>query len=351
VITSFVLTAAVTLAASIAGHLLRPSSDLAHLPSLDPRQDIASLARPSVAGNGPSTGNSVVATLSARDKQLEARRRMWSDILDRLVLSLSDQQLATCFAILATALIRSCQISMYHLDTVCDLAWFSTITHLLSIIVLRHYWLQDSKKVALYVRSVLIICAFIMILYVVAVLMGWGGGSGGCPAVCVFLEPEQRYRVFPNTIFAIAVDACIIFWVYPTTCLFVFPLWYKYYHLVMWKLPGRFLAKAGSFGSKTNAQNSHVRFGKGIQVIADIYRIIFFPSQKVAIVCQVVLWCFRLIILILDRLGGPFAVTDPEAELTWGFGQLLAVIIVFLPFLTLLETWSGELSLIKPDEV
>jgi hypothetical protein len=28
--------------------------------------------------------------------------------------------------------------------------------------------------------------------------------------------------------------------------------------------------------------------------------------------------------------------------MTWGFGQLLAVIIVFLPFLSLLETWSGE---------
>jgi len=84
---------------------------------------------------------------------------MWSNILDRLVLSLSDQQLAACFAILATALIRSDQISIYHLNIVCDLAWFSTITHLLSIIVLRHYWLQESKALALYVWFVLIICA------------------------------------------------------------------------------------------------------------------------------------------------------------------------------------------------
>lgn len=288
-----------------------------------------------------------IAVLCARDRRREERRRIWSNILDQVVLSLSDQQLATCFAILATALIRLCQISLYHLNTVCDLAWFATITHLLSIIVLRHYWLQDSKKVALYVRSVLIIGALFMLLYVVANLLASQSGSLGCLAVCTPLEPAVPYRINPLTIFPIMVDICIVFWVYPTTCLFVFPLWYKYYRFIMWKLPSRFFAWVGRFGVSANtAKSSHVMFVKGTQV-ADIYRRIFFPSPKVAIICQVLLWCLRLIVLVRDRLGAPYAITDPEAELAWGFGQLLAVIIIFLLFLTLLETWSGGSSLIK----
>lgn len=255
----------------------------------------------------------------------------------------------TCFAILATALIRSCQISIYHLNMICNLAWFSTITHLLSIIVLRHYWLERNKKLALYVRTALMICALIMLLYVDATLLKSVGSSSACPAICAFSNPGPWKPFRPINIFrlslALGADMCILCWIYPTTGLFVFPLWYKFYHFIVWKLPSRFLKSLRRFGlSVIGIRCIRITVDRQIQGICDAYRQIFFPSQRLAIVCQVMLWCLRFVILIMDRWASPISMSDPGAENQWGFGQLLAVIIVFLPLLTLLETWSGELS-------
>lgn len=130
---------------------------------------------------------------SAPEDDREPESGRWSKILDRLILSLSDQQLATSIAILVTAFIRSCEISNYHLNVVCDLAWFSAITHLLSVIVLRVYWTQQSKKVLLYVRLILMICVVIMLAFALT----WSPeydpnpGNGACPAYCEFTRPDN----------------------------------------------------------------------------------------------------------------------------------------------------------------
>jgi hypothetical protein len=279
---------------------------------------------------------------------------MWSNILDRLILNLSDQQLATCFAILVTALIRYCQISLYHLNLITDLAWFSTITHLLSIIILRHYWLQESKKLALYVRSVLIMLAIVMLLYVVLSLFLWSAGNLSCPAICGYNDPMVAGWIGDPFIFifrrlsAVGADICIVFWVYPTTCLFVFPGWYRFYHFIMWKVPGRvFRCLQRLSASDTGTQSLRTEVSRLTQSLSDAYRKIFFPSQGFAIVVQVLIWCVRFEILVVDRLGTQkLSVYDPGAENQLGFGQLLALIILFLPFLTLLESWSGEFRIL-----
>ena len=101
---SFVVTAVVTLVASIVGHVLRPS-DLAELPSLDPREEFGSLPR-NAASRVDQGRSELSASLPCRNEQLEAKRRMWSNILDRLILSLSDQQLVACFAVVPKAAVH-----------------------------------------------------------------------------------------------------------------------------------------------------------------------------------------------------------------------------------------------------
>jgi hypothetical protein len=56
-------------------------------------------------------------------------------------------------------------------------------------------------------------------------------------------------------------------------------------------------------------------------------------------------WLYGVAFLALDRWGGQASVSQPWVENQWGFGQLLATIIVFLPALPLLELWSGESGL------
>ena len=55
----------------------------------------------------PQTNN--LQPISAKEK--------WMEILDKLIMSLSDQQLATSIAILVTTFIRQCQLSNFHLKS------------------------------------------------------------------------------------------------------------------------------------------------------------------------------------------------------------------------------------------
>jgi dolichol kinase len=69
---------------------------------------------------------------------------------------------------------------------------------------------------------------------------------------------------------------------------------------------------------------------------------VLFPLPNTVIGVQVASWIFGLAFLIADRWGSHESVAMPEVENQWGFGQLLAMIIVALPILPLMEIWSGE---------
>jgi hypothetical protein len=168
--------------------------------------------------------------------------------LDRLILSLSDQQLATSIAILVTAYIRYCEISNYHLNIVCDLAWFSAITHLLSVTVLRAYWTQQNKKILLHIRLTLMIAVVIMLGFA----LFWSPqydpnpGNGACPAYCEFTMPvdeslfgEFEFPVQHNPLnFAGVMQTVLLIWGYSTTGAFVWPWWRRLWQILMWRIPG-----------------------------------------------------------------------------------------------------------------
>jgi hypothetical protein len=99
----------------------------------------------------PVKDEGVLSHRPSTEDDLKTPREKWIRMLDRLVLNLSNQQLTKIFAILITAFTRKREISNYHLNIVCDLAWFSTVTHLLSVGVLRVYFRQESN-IVLYVR-------------------------------------------------------------------------------------------------------------------------------------------------------------------------------------------------------
>ncbi len=59
----------------------------------------------------------------------------------------------------------------------------------------------------------------------------------------------------------------------------------------------------------------------------------FIPSQRIAILVQVLSCCFGVASLGLDHWGAQDFVSEPGVENQWGFGQLFVTIIVFLPVL------------------
>ena len=71
-----------------------------------------------------------------------SKREFWVPVIEKLVLSLSDQQLLTGLAVLIAAFWTHCTISVYHFAVVNDLAWLSATVHLITLAVLRDYLLQ-----------------------------------------------------------------------------------------------------------------------------------------------------------------------------------------------------------------
>ncbi|CBX95309.1 predicted protein [Plenodomus lingam JN3] len=67
----------------------------------------------------------------------------WSRVLSKNLLAFSDTQLLTGLAIQFTAMLKHCQISVYHFRIVTELAFLTTVTHLLTVIALRNYFVKN----------------------------------------------------------------------------------------------------------------------------------------------------------------------------------------------------------------
>lgn len=69
----------------------------------------------------------------------EDTRRACDDVLTKIVLSLSDQQLVRGLAILVIGFIQHCTITVYHFSIIGDLTWFAVGTHNITLNILEAY--------------------------------------------------------------------------------------------------------------------------------------------------------------------------------------------------------------------
>ena len=73
-------------------------------------------------------------------KRLSDKTRLrWIEILQKVHLSLSDQQLLLGLAILINGFIRVCSISVYHFTIVSDLGWLASNVHIITLNALQAY--------------------------------------------------------------------------------------------------------------------------------------------------------------------------------------------------------------------
>lgn len=67
----------------------------------------------------------------------------WSRVLSKNLLALSDTQLLTGLAVQFTAMLKHCELSIYHFTIVTELAFLTTVTHLLTVVTLRNYFVKN----------------------------------------------------------------------------------------------------------------------------------------------------------------------------------------------------------------
>jgi hypothetical protein len=133
-----------------------------------------------------------------RFRQLEAyasrdKKRIY---LETYIVGLADQQLLLGLLMGVVTFTKQCSISMYHLEIVGELLWFSAATHLASMVVLRDYF--DHRPHLLWIRIslVLVFAIFLAVFLIWIGVIGtgisgyeFGSGSGGCPAGCAWKQP------------------------------------------------------------------------------------------------------------------------------------------------------------------
>ena len=66
----------------------------------------------------------------------------WFRVLSKNLLALSDTQLLTGLAVQFAALLEHCDLTIYHIQIVTHLAVLTTVTHLLTVVTLRNYFVK-----------------------------------------------------------------------------------------------------------------------------------------------------------------------------------------------------------------
>lgn len=126
--------------------------------------------------------------LSRRPRLSRAQRE---EVVTRFVLALSDQQLVTGLAILVGTVANQCTLTRYDFNMAFSLAWFSAITHLATLDVLREYLLKH--KTVRNWRVFGMVCILGFLIYSLAIMVMRVDDS--IPVQCLFDYP----RLFGTT--------------------------------------------------------------------------------------------------------------------------------------------------------
>ena len=149
--------------------------------------------------------------------------KVWEPTLRAAVLMFSDQQLVTGLALLISGYVQlRCGISSYHWQTLTYLAWFSSLTHLTTLTVLRQYF-RDNPAPRLW-RAVLML---VMVTMLGVALLPSGDGlwfrsdndydnTAQLSALCFFRRlvarpPEERFELETYTTASMLISVLVLF--------------------------------------------------------------------------------------------------------------------------------------------
>ena len=91
----------------------------------------------------------------------DENREFWVEVIEKVVLNISDQQLLTGTAVLIASFWTHCSISVYHFALASDLAWFSATAHLITLPLLAGF--LERRPVLRNWRVFMIACLAVML--------------------------------------------------------------------------------------------------------------------------------------------------------------------------------------------
>jgi membrane-associated HD superfamily phosphohydrolase len=207
-----------------------------------------------------------------------------------MILSFSDQQMITGISIIIGGLSQlQWGIPSYHWQSVVNLAWFSTVTHLITLTALREELRSDKSKRMYRV----IIMAFLMIMLIcvmgpVGYLTSSGNIPESFPAWCLY-QPTIAWQAGPNLVkeynwlyMMLAIGFLLFSYFTRVAALFSDDdRWYGRYNIPHEKLSGSLNSELRSLESVISAKRGFRKFTvlTRLKLIRSIYALILAGSD------------------------------------------------------------------------
>jgi hypothetical protein len=246
---------------------------------------------------------------------------LWKLIFSKLLLGVNDTQLFTGTAVQIVSLVQLCTISIYHFRVVTELAYLSTVTHLLTLVALQRFFVENrwanSVRVLVMVLNLALLGYTTWIDYALDTL---GNGEDGAQVACYLV-----IRELPLTTLS-SVRWTVLFMMAITVHFSIF--WSMYRSVIPF---ARNLHSTNLFGG-SNPSKSYLWYWIG-WLSAVLLRYAVTPAYTI----------YGLVVgsqvLRNTQAFGSAPVTIIGAEREWGFGQVLAVFFLALVVLPGWETF------------
>lgn len=286
----------------------------------------------------------------------------WNNALEAAVITFSDTQVLTGLAILLCGYIQlPFGISVYHWQVVVALAWFSSLTHLLTLASLRGY-LQKRFKMAV-CRAIFMGCVIILLtaaLVPTGYINQYETTAMAIPARCLFsrrgrLEADHT-RDALNTFNTPVITLSIIFLVlnYIIKVIRLFKTVHELSQKLFKSIKSR--RELDEFIPIIRFWDIVIALVKSIAVLREafceigsskLWEVRILKEKQCCLSKLILLDKLFLMLIALAwgtlRLIGLRIGTKLQEEWKWGFGQILPILLLFLPLWSVYEQLFGKL--------
>ena len=266
------------------------------------------------------------------------QRNFWQPILQKFVITLSDQQFLTGLAILSAGLWEHCSISVYHFTLVLDMGWFSSTTHLVVINSLYPYLRRDKMRrdirVFLMVIMIALLTTYTMLRSHKLWYLHWF-----TPAQCLIDDLDRNISTRFVLLYLFAIS-----FAYVPMIVLLYERGHEGCRKWLLDMPTALLDKAVHI-MRRRADVRHKSFSFLLQALL-LVRWLF-----LAITALLSSWCFAylliwawfaagILVIMIDRKIAASRVIGNENALT--FGQFVPIFLLGYTMMVFRESYYGE---------
>ena len=285
-------------------------------------------------------------------KIANSKRDFWVPVVQKLVLSLSDQQLLTGLAVLIAGFWTHCSISVYHFALIDDLAWFSAIVHLITLSVLQDFFL--ARPMCRNWRVSLMV-AMALLIVVSTVMQGHHEWDDSSPydAQCLFENLIGNIGGRPR--YWMSVSLALICIYYPLNIIPLFEWPTEFLYLWMETKPRVAQDEVIEMLKDEMVHNTSPALFKGsikrlgctlsikfVGLISWIYFVLtaLIGSQTCMLALDIFWFAFSLWVMTEERKIPPSKMNGRENIMT--FGQIVPILLLSSTVLVFREAYYGE---------